>query len=147
MQEDAQADVERADAIEEGYAARKDSVGPPKASLTRRSQSYSDFHDAATAVLGQRADVKERRQSQLEERKEIETELDFVDWYHDLEHDLLDASHDEYTLVVLQPPIESKPNPHIYIQGLSEATRTISIASRFLNLKYIVHSRSPSYTI
>jgi len=35
----------------------------------------------------------------LKDESEIKTELDFVDWYHDLEHGLLDASHDEYTLV------------------------------------------------
>ena len=31
--------------------------------------------------------------------KEISTELDFLDWYNELETGLLDASHDEYKLV------------------------------------------------
>ncbi len=102
MQEDALADIERADGNEESHTAGRGSTGPPKASLTRRSQSYSDFHDAVNAVLGRGSGSKERRYSQLEEKKEITTELDFVDWYHDIEHDLLDASHEEYTSVVLQ---------------------------------------------
>ena len=29
----------------------------------------------------------------------IKSELDFADWYHDLEHELLDSSHDDYTSV------------------------------------------------
>ena len=96
MQEHAQADIERTDRNQEAYTAGKSSVGPPKASLTRRSQSYSDFHDAARAVLGRDAISSQKRHSQLGETKDIKTELDFVDWYHDLEHDLLDASQDEY---------------------------------------------------
>ena len=103
MQEDAQADSERADGAVEGPVAGKSSTGPPKATLTRRSQSYSDFQDAVHAVLGRGAVAKERRYSQSEEnKKEIKTELDFVDWYQDLEHDLLDASHGQYTLVALR---------------------------------------------
>lgn len=35
----------------------------------------------------------------MKDESEIKTELDFVDWYHDLEHGLLNANHDEYTLV------------------------------------------------
>ncbi len=78
--------------------------GPPKASLTRRSQSYSDFHDAVKATLGLGTGSSEKRHSQLGESMEITTELDFVDWYHNLEHDLLDASHEEYKLVALRLP-------------------------------------------
>ena len=31
------------------------------------------------------------------EEKNITSELDFADWYDDLEHELLDSSHDDYT--------------------------------------------------
>ena len=34
------------------------------------------------------------------ERKDheiLKTDLDFADWYHGLEHGLLEASHDDYT--------------------------------------------------
>lgn len=69
---------------------------PPEATLTRRSQSYSDFHDAARAVLGRPDSVTRRGSDVLARSTEIKNELDFVDWYNDLEHGLLDASHDEY---------------------------------------------------
>ena len=74
-------------------------VGPPTATLTRRSQSYSDFHDAAQAVLGPHIGKPRRRSDIVDTNTEIRNELDFVDWYNDLEHDLLDASHDDFTLV------------------------------------------------
>lgn len=74
--------------------------GPPKATLSRRSQSYSDFHDAVRTVLG---GVSGKASSDRHQRhaneKEITTELDFLDWYNELEPGLLDASHDEYKLV------------------------------------------------
>lgn len=104
MQDDAEADIERTDGNQEGEMIGRGSDGPPKASLTRRSQSYSDFHDAVKATLGCGTGKREKRHSQLGEGREIKTELDFVDWYHDLEHDLLDASHEEYTLVAFQLP-------------------------------------------
>ena len=75
-------------------------VGPPEATLTRRSQSYSDFHYAVKAVLGHEEKKPRRRSSQLKEETEIRTELDFSDWYHGIEHELLDSSHDEYTSVL-----------------------------------------------
>ena len=62
--------------------------GPPKATVARRAQSYTDFHYAARAVL------KENRKEK--ERKGIQNELDFADWYGGLENDLLEASHDQY---------------------------------------------------
>ena len=97
MQEHAPADIERTDDIRGSHTSGEGSVGPPKASLTRRCQSYSDFHDAATVVLGRGANTSTRRHSQLRETSGIKTELEFVDWYHGLENDLLDASHEEYT--------------------------------------------------
>ena len=65
--------------------------------MARRSQSYSDFHDAARAVLGQDTKKTRRASDVVERDTEIKTELDFIDWYYDLEHDMLDASHEEYT--------------------------------------------------
>ena len=113
VQEDAHADVEPIEG--DGQVAEPDvrSIGPPKATLTRRSQSYSDFHDAVRAVLGNGvAKAESRKQSKCEE--DIKNDIDFVDWYHDVEHDLLDASHDEYKY----------------------------ISSNGLQLKYISHYRS-----
>lgn len=65
--------------------------------MARRSQSYSDFHDAARAVLGQDTKKARRGSDVVERDTEIKTELDFIDWYYNLEHGMLDASHEEYT--------------------------------------------------
>ena len=62
--------------------------GPPKATVARRAQSYTDFHYAARAVL--------KEEGKEEGRKGIQNELDFADWYESLEHDLLEASHDQF---------------------------------------------------
>lgn len=82
--------------------------------MARRAQSYSDFHDAVKAVLGRNARSKPRskgepkakekeeadgeHESKLDET-EIQSELDFASWYNDLEHELLESSHDDYTFV------------------------------------------------
>ena len=90
------------DTIGEGNA-------PPEATLIRRAQSYSDFHDAVKAVLGHDASFQEKEKSGGHENYEdvvIKSELDFADWYNDLEQELLDSSHNDYTWVnsqCLQP--------------------------------------------
>lgn len=71
-------------------------ISPPKATLTRRSQSYSDFHDAVRAVLGPDGKSSEISASNLGNEGDFESDLDFVDWYHGLENELLDACHNEY---------------------------------------------------
>ena len=79
-----------------------ESNGPPEATLIRRAQSYSDFHDAVKAVLGQDASVQGKDKSGGHENYEdaaIKSELDFADWYNDVEQDLLDSSHNDYTWV------------------------------------------------
>ena len=35
------------------------------------------------------------------EERGIISELDFADWYNDLEHELLDSSHDDYASATL----------------------------------------------
>lgn len=74
--------------------------------MTRRAQSYSDFHDAVKAVLSQdvpfRGPAKETiKDDGNTEEKNISSELDFADWYNGLEREMLDSSHDDYTSVVL----------------------------------------------
>lgn len=75
--------------------------GPPEATLKRRAQSYSDFHDAVKAVLGRDAVSKEGEQENSKTQSgsgaRIETELDFADWYHELEQEILNSSSDDYT--------------------------------------------------
>ena len=44
--------------------------------------------------------TKDRSKSdEKTEEKNITSELEFADWYNDLEHELLDSSHDDYTSV------------------------------------------------
>ena len=73
--------------------------------MPRRAQSYSDFHDAVKAVLGQDA-ISERITRDISENdgaieeKDITSELGFAEWYNGLENELLDSSHDDYTSVI-----------------------------------------------
>lgn len=99
LQEDVQANIDRA-GQKNVLGTVRESIDPPKATLTRRAQSYSDFHDAVKAVLDKNADPLRRKEGEEEsygKEEYLETDLDFSDWYHDLELELLDLSHDEYT--------------------------------------------------
>ena len=69
--------------------------GPPTATLSRRAQSYSDFHYAVEAVLGPRAE-REKGKAKSEDAKKVLNELDFEDWYEQVEDGLLEASYDRY---------------------------------------------------
>ncbi|KAL8710472.1 MAG: hypothetical protein Q9220_004904 [cf. Caloplaca sp. 1 TL-2023] len=93
--EDSQADLRTLDSINETLSSPLKDAGPPRATLTRRAQSYSDFHHAATAVLDQDiTSIKARGRRSIEN---IQDDLGFADWFDALEDDLLDASHEEYT--------------------------------------------------
>ncbi|KAK3168172.1 hypothetical protein OEA41_004618 [Lepraria neglecta] len=98
--EETLADIGQVDGRNAVLGTIEEANGPPEATLIRRAQSYSDFHDAVKAVLGKDAAGKEKEKdkgaAKLED-VEIKSELDFADWYHDLEHELLDSSHDDYT--------------------------------------------------
>lgn len=106
-QEEFHADARQSGGLNGGFESIQESTGPPKATLARRAQSYSDFHDAVTVVLGRNPGRKgkskrtERRRSQGGKDEEhgsgIQTELDFSSWYDELESELLDSSHDVYT--------------------------------------------------
>ncbi|KAL8725391.1 MAG: hypothetical protein Q9181_006433, partial [Wetmoreana brouardii] len=93
--EDPQANDRTLDAIKESSPNESHDAGPPKATLTRRAQSYSDFHHAVTAVLDEGIDGREEKEES--NRRNIKDDLEFANWYENLENDLLDASHDEYT--------------------------------------------------
>lgn len=95
IQEDVQADVRLTDGNSNTIETEEAPKGPPKATISRRAQSYGDFHDAVRAVLGRNATAK-KDTKQTEENK-LESELHFDDWYHSLEQGLLDSSQDEYT--------------------------------------------------
>ena len=80
----------------QGY--EEETHGPPKATLSRRAQSYTDFHHAVRAVLraesasdghdGKKAD-------------EIKDDFEFTEWYQSIEDDLLEASHIDYRQALL----------------------------------------------
>jgi hypothetical protein len=75
------------------YGDREVIRGPPTATLSRRAQSYSDFHYAVQAVLEPGSKDKEKEKKEV---PEIKDEFSFDDWYQDLEEELHEASHDEY---------------------------------------------------
>ncbi len=105
-QEDIQADTGRLDRLEDVLEAPQEVAGPPQATLSRRAQSYSDFHDVVKAVLGHDVVSKGTSKDTIKENEkikeeEITSELDFADWYNGLEHKLLESSHDDYTSVTL----------------------------------------------
>ncbi len=101
MQEELQADANRVGGHDAVLDKVEEPTGPPEATLKRRAQSYSDFHDAVKAFLGKDATPKEKDERYTKKKlgsgAGIETELDFSDWYHELEHELLNSSSDEYT--------------------------------------------------
>ena len=63
---------------------------PPKASLSRRAQSYTDFHHAVRAVLRTEAASSGKKSD------EIKDDFEFSEWYQNIEDDLLEASHIDY---------------------------------------------------
>ena len=67
--------------------------GSPKAILSRRAQSYADFHYAVKAVLDPSSISTGKGKH---EKADIKDDLDFSEWYDTLEHDLLEASHSDY---------------------------------------------------
>lgn len=101
MQEELRADAIHVDGQKAVLDTIQERSGPPEATLKRRAQSYSDFHDAVKSVLGKDRGAKENEEGKVKFHREseagIETELDFANWYHGLEHDLLDSSSDDYT--------------------------------------------------
>ena len=105
-----QADTGRVDRLADVSEATQELVGPPEATLTRRAQSYSDFHDAVKAVLSRDVPFKgaakqtakdDAKYNENTEEKNISSELDFANWYNGLEHEMLNSSHDDYTSVSL----------------------------------------------
>jgi hypothetical protein len=73
-------------------------TGLPKATLARRAKSYSDFYDAAVGYLEKDVLVKEALFDALELASIGESNA-WESHYEDHEHDLLDASLEEYQFV------------------------------------------------
>ena len=68
--------------------------------MARRAQSYSDFHDAVIAHTTKERKLQRKRslENALRPDNLIQSDLDFADWYSSIEEDLLEESHEEYTL-------------------------------------------------
>ncbi|KAL9576244.1 MAG: hypothetical protein Q9212_007262, partial [Teloschistes hypoglaucus] len=122
--EDAQANNDRTlDAIEESSAEARRNAAPPKATLNRRAQSYSDFHHAVTSILG--TDSFPERERKDKDAGNIKDDLEFADWYDSIEDDLLDASHDEYTDYLRQLDLASSHLDTL----LSDTNNTLNLLS------------------
>ncbi|KAL8823892.1 MAG: hypothetical protein Q9170_008295, partial [Blastenia crenularia] len=93
--EDIQANDRNLEPIGEASVDTSHDAGPPKATLSRRAQSYTDFHHAAKSVLQTRGSSKQEQKAKNNEL--IKDDLEFMDWYDGLENELLEASHEEYT--------------------------------------------------
>lgn len=91
MQEDIGANASLIGAHDGASTTAKEDRGPPKATLIRRAQSYTDFHYAARAVLKGTG-----REETGKHAKGIQNEMEFADWYDSLENELLEASHDQF---------------------------------------------------
>ena len=70
--------------------------GPPKATIARRAQSYSDFHWAIQATFGPEHKAPRKRRSQVLIRDTIKSETDFLNWYQEAEERVLNGGDDEY---------------------------------------------------
>ncbi|KAF1920329.1 Sec34-like family-domain-containing protein [Ampelomyces quisqualis] len=88
------ADVERADAVADtGEDVPGKLHGPPPATLARRAKSYSDFYAAARAHL-----KKEKAVAKKKAPRHLGTELEVAEWCRGIHEELLEASHEEYTI-------------------------------------------------
>lgn len=101
--------------------------GPPPATVARRAQSYSDFHDAVVAHT--------KRERKLERKKSLgnafrpehslQSDLDFANWHNTIEDELLEESHQEYTLYQEQLQLSHQHLDSI----LASTTSTLSLLS------------------
>lgn len=69
--------------------------GPPQATLARRAKSYSDFYDVATSYLSKQK-VPDRSKIVLDHLSIKKISRTFNLQYEHFEHELLDASHEEF---------------------------------------------------
>ena len=74
------------------------SIGPPVASVPTRAQSYSDLRNVVSQNLP--ATPGPARKSSIGSNKDLndslKSALEYDEWQHTLEDELLDASHEDY---------------------------------------------------
>ncbi|KAL8687143.1 MAG: hypothetical protein Q9224_005241, partial [Gallowayella concinna] len=137
--EDSQANDRTLDAIGEISAPPPQNEGPPEPTLTRRAQSYTDFHHAAKAVLSR--DISPKKYKEPKSYGDIKDDLEFADWYGDLENDLLDASHKEYTDYQRQLDLYSSHLDSL----LSDTTSTLDLLTTLSDSFRSVEAQTTSF--
>ena len=115
------------EAIEESIEDDDPWNGPPKASVARRAQSYSDFYDVVTsyAKKGRSIERKKSWDSQDHDKGARYEELDFDDEFAQLEDRLLEESHAGYQTYLEQLQMSSSHLDNL----LSSTQNTLSILS------------------
>ncbi|KAL8936925.1 MAG: hypothetical protein Q9216_004684, partial [Gyalolechia sp. 2 TL-2023] len=137
--EDAQANDRNLEPIGEASTQSNQDASPPKATLSRRAQSYTDFHYAAKSVL--QNDASPKREKAAEHGDPIKDDLDFVDWYNGLENDLLEASQEEYTDYQRQLDVSSSHLDSL----LHDTTSTLELLSSLSESFKLVESQTTAF--
>jgi hypothetical protein len=99
MQEGIRADIAPVEALLRSVEEDAKPREPPKATVARRAKSYSDFYDVVRAHVEKENRLEREKQRKRHNQKQIKNELEFGAWYHGLQNELLDASHEEYQYV------------------------------------------------
>lgn len=110
--------------------------GPPSATIARRAQSYSDFHDAVVAHTKRERKLQRKRslENTLRFEESLQSDLDFATWYTTIDEELLEQSHEEYSLYQeqlqlshqhLDAVLESTTSTLSLLDSLSESFRAV----------------------
>ncbi|CAA9962115.1 Sec34 domain containing protein [Pyrenophora teres f. maculata] len=138
QENESQADLERVEAIpetvEEETPGRLN--GPPPATVARRAKSYSDFYTVVRAHL-----KKEKALEKRKSREDISTELEFAEWYGGVSNELLEASHEEYTLYQNQLRMTRNHLENI----ISDTSSTLDILSSLSESFKIVEAQTDAF--
>ncbi|KAF2018461.1 Sec34-domain-containing protein [Aaosphaeria arxii CBS 175.79] len=131
------ADVERAEGIAETIDEGLEKViGPPQATVARRAKSYSDFYNVVRAHL--------KKEEELEKKKNhgaLASELDFAEWYSEIDEELLDVSHDDYKLYAEQLHLTRSHLDNV----ISDTTSTLDILASLTESFKIVETQTTAF--
>ncbi|EFQ87092.1 hypothetical protein CFE70_005519 [Pyrenophora teres f. teres 0-1] len=138
QENESQADLERVEAIPE--TVEEETPGrlnrPPPATVARRAKSYSDFYTVVRAHL-----KKEKALEKRKSREDISTELEFAEWYGGVSDELLEASHEEYTLYQNQLRMTRNHLENI----ISDTSSTLDILSSLSESFKIVEAQTNAF--
>ncbi|KAL9024044.1 MAG: hypothetical protein Q9196_006803 [Gyalolechia fulgens] len=137
--EDSQANGRALEPIGEASAQSTPDTGPPKATLSRRARSYTDFHYAAKRVLQKDDSPKQKKAAENDEL--IKDDLGFANWYNGFENDLLEASHEEYTDYQRQLEVSSAHLDAL----LRDTTNTLGLLSSLAESFKLVESQTNTF--